>query len=196
MSEYGIVPKQRDPGGWRLDTFGALRLALSRAFPPPEAANFRRFAAQRVKPAGEQFGTMPLVPLAALLTPHASPPTWHRPHDRWGGARRRCPTPIWVQHSPPARSQHATRCYVCRLWSRVWHVNLNLLPWHRRSSYEPDAPARGVPQSPRWRVELVCARMRNFLAGVIPWFSTLLAEHHQGIRLALIQPRGLSRPTY
>ena len=42
-----------------------------------------------------------------------------------------------------------------------------LLPWHRRSSYEPDAPARGVPQSPRWRVGLVCARMRNFLAGVI-----------------------------
>ena len=43
----------------------------------------------------------------------------------------------------------------------------NLLPWHRRSSYEPDAPARGMPQSPRWRVGLVCARMRNFLAGVI-----------------------------
>src|SRR5208282_2177428 len=36
-----------------------------------------------------------------------------------------------------------------------------------RSSYEPDAPARGVPQRPRWRVGLVCARMRNFLAGVI-----------------------------
>ncbi|MGC1723573.1 MAG: hypothetical protein WA746_31720 [Isosphaeraceae bacterium] len=44
---------------------------------------------------------------------------------------------------------------------------LILLPWHRRSSYEPDTPARGVPQSPRWRVGLVCARMRNFLAGVI-----------------------------
>ncbi len=42
-----------------------------------------------------------------------------------------------------------------------------ILPWHRRNSYEPDAPARGVPQSPRWRVGLVCARMRNFLAGVI-----------------------------
>ena len=42
-----------------------------------------------------------------------------------------------------------------------------LLPWDRRSSYEPDASARGVPQSPRWRVGLVCARMRNFLAGVI-----------------------------
>ncbi len=36
--------------------------------------------------------------------------------------------------------------------------NENLLPWHRRSSYEPDAPARGVPQSPRWRVGLVCAK--------------------------------------
>ena len=33
-----------------------------------------------------------------------------------------------------------------------------LLTWHRRSSYEPDAPARGVPQSPRWRVGLVCAK--------------------------------------
>ncbi len=35
---------------------------------------------------------------------------------------------------------------------------IELLPWHRRSSYEPDAPARGVPQSPRWRVGLVCAK--------------------------------------
>ena len=34
----------------------------------------------------------------------------------------------------------------------------HVLPWHRRSSYEPDAPARGVPQSPRWRVGLVCAK--------------------------------------
>ncbi len=126
MSEYGIVPKQRDPGGWRLDTFGALRLALSRAFPPPEAANFRRFAAQRVKPAGEQFGTMPLVPLAALLTPHASPPTWHRPHDRRGGARRRCPTPIWVQHSQPfegvqscVRAQSYAGCKRIGSWCRL-----------------------------------------------------------------------------
>ena len=42
-----------------------------------------------------------------------------------------------------------------------------LLPWRRRSSYEPNARARGVPQSPRWHIGLVCARMRNFLAGVI-----------------------------
>src|SRR5271166_3353970 len=47
--------------------------------------------------------------------------------------------------------------------------NKVILPWHRRSLYEPDAPARGVPQNPRWRVGLVCARMRNFLAGVIVW---------------------------
>jgi len=46
-------------------------------------------------------------------------------------------------------------------------LKTRLLPWHRRRSYEPDAPARGVPQRPRWRVGLVCARMRNFLAGVI-----------------------------
>ena len=51
-------------------------------------------------------------------------------------------------------------------YAQNW-VRLGSLPWHRRSSYEPDAPARGVPQSPRWRVGLVCARMRNFLAGVI-----------------------------
>ena len=37
-----------------------------------------------------------------------------------------------------------------------------VLPWHRRSSYEPDAPARGVPQSPRWRVGLVCAKDAKF----------------------------------
>ena len=53
-------------------------------------------------------------------------------------------------------------------WLVRHHSSATLqLPWHRRSSYEPDAPARGVPQSPRWRVGLVCARMRNFLAGVI-----------------------------
>ncbi len=46
-------------------------------------------------------------------------------------------------------------------------LKTRLLPWLRRRSYEPDAPARGVPQRPRWRVGLVCARMRNFLAGVI-----------------------------
>ena len=47
----------------------------------------------------------------------------------------------------------------------TWHgariarpVGELVLPWHRRSSYEPDAPARGVPQSPRWRVGLVCAK--------------------------------------
>ena len=40
-----------------------------------------------------------------------------------------------------------------------WGLTQNdILPWHRRSSYEPDAPARGVPQSPRWRVGLVCAK--------------------------------------
>ncbi len=53
-------------------------------------------------------------------------------------------------------------------WLVRHHSSATLLPWHRRSSYEPDAPARGVPQSPRWRVGLVCARLRNFLAGVIP----------------------------
>ncbi len=37
-----------------------------------------------------------------------------------------------------------------------------VLPWHRRSSHEPDAPARGVPQSPRWRVGLVCAKDAKF----------------------------------
>ena len=91
----GIVPKQRVPGGWRLDTFGALRLALSQAFPPPEAA---------------------------LLMPHAQRPALHlphgTPHDRRGGARRRCPALLWVQHSPLGRNQHATRCYVFRLFPK------------------------------------------------------------------------------
>ncbi len=41
---------------------------------------------------------------------------------------------------------------------RRGHGRVGVLPWHRRSSYEPDAPARGVPQSPRWRVGLVCAK--------------------------------------
>jgi len=39
----------------------------------------------------------------------------------------------------------------------------------------------------------------ELLIGSLPFvrvFRTLLAEHHQEIRLALIQLRGLSRPTY
>jgi len=33
--------------------------------------------------------------------------------------------------------------------------------------YQPDAPAREKPADPRWRVGLVSARARIFLAGVI-----------------------------
>ena len=43
---------------------------------------------------------MPLVPLAALLMPHA-------PRSA-GGARRQCPAPIWIQHSP---TQQEPTCY-------------------------------------------------------------------------------------
>ena len=35
-----------------------------------------------------------------------------------GGARRRCPALPWVQHSPLGRNQHATRCYVFRLFPK------------------------------------------------------------------------------
>ena len=44
-------------------------------------------------------------------------------------------------------------------------IPFELLPWHRRSSYEPDAPARGVPQSPRWRVGLHVQGCETFLPG-------------------------------
>ena len=40
-------------------------------------------------------------------------------------------------------------------------------PGTEEAHTNPTAPARGVPQSPRWRVGLVRARMRNFLTGVI-----------------------------
>ena len=72
-----------------------------------------------------------------------------------------------------------------------------LLPWHRRSSYEPDAPARGVPQSPRWRVGLVCAkdaklscRANIYLTRplVKRIFELLKVERHQ--RLQLLGVRG------
>ena len=56
---------------------------------------------------------------------------------------------------PPGLDPHLFRAgELSRLAGRVGDV----LPWHRRSSYEPNAPARGVPQSPRWRVGLVCAK--------------------------------------
>ena len=38
--------------------------------------------------------------------------------------------------------------------------------------YQPDAPAREKPADPRWRVGLVSARARIFLAGVIPQGSS------------------------
>ncbi len=50
--------------GSRLDSFVALSLALSHDFPPAQTSNFRRFAAQSVKWAVGQFGTMP-----ALFSP-------------------------------------------------------------------------------------------------------------------------------
>src|SRR5208337_215187 len=77
-------------------------------------------------------------PLATVL------PT---PHDRRGGARRRCPAPIWVQHSPPGRSQHATRCYV--------------------SGFVPEFAA------PCFRRKLMCfIKLRLFLSG-LGWTATL-----------------------
>ena len=49
--------------------------------------------------------------------------------------------------------QPPTGCRFTAPWSSptriIRQTSLSLLPWHRRSSYEPDAPARGVPQSPR-----------------------------------------------
>ncbi len=71
-------------------------------------------------------------------------------------------------------AQRSSHCFVMGLL--ITPSGMRLLPWHRRSSYEPDAPARGVPQSPRWRVGLVCARMRNFLAGVIPFSVSYYTE--------------------
>jgi len=57
----GIVPKQRDQGGSRLDTSGAVRFTLSLVFPRAGAPKFRRFAAQSVKSTEGRFGTVPSV---------------------------------------------------------------------------------------------------------------------------------------
>src|SRR5208337_2449625 len=64
-------------------------------------------------------------------------------------------------------------------------IAIILLPWHRRSSYEPDAPARGVPQSPRWRVGLVCAKDSKLSCRGNSWKGTTAAispQHAQGNR--------------
>ena len=92
----------------------------------------------------------------------------------------RCPAPLWwprrlggspssCVHCPgrrtrPARcsSRHPRSVTATGQPSPAYFSTVSgakfRLPWHRRSSYEPDAPARGVPQSPRWRVGLVCAK--------------------------------------
>ena len=65
--------------------------AASRGRQIAEAANFRRFAAQSVKPAGEQLGTMPRVRAtgrsshAPRPTSHTSPLTWHAPRSSGRG---------------------------------------------------------------------------------------------------------------
>ena len=73
-----------------------------------------------------------------------------------------------------------------------------ILPWHRRSSYEPDAPARGVPQSPRWRVGLVCAKdaklscRGNKRAPETSSTSAIRSQTH-GERLSLVASSTTSR---
>ncbi len=71
--------------------------------------------------------------------------------------------------------------HVARLEVDVGMIWGLVLPWHRRSSYEPDAPARGVPQSPRWRVGLVCAKdaklsCRGNIPGHCPELLTFAAN--------------------
>ena len=61
---FGHRAKAVRSRGSRLDSFVASRFALSHDFPPAQAPNFRRFAAQSVKWAVGQFGTMP-----ALFSP-------------------------------------------------------------------------------------------------------------------------------
>ncbi len=46
--------------------------------------------------------------------------------------------------------------------------------------YQPDAPAREKPADPRWRVGLVSARARIFLAGVIPGQRTANSVRNRG----------------
>ena len=118
-----------------------LSVALSQAFPPSEAANLRHFAAQRVKPAGEQLGRCLWCHWLLFLMSHA-------PRSA-GGARRQCPAPIWIQHSPPSRSQHATintithmsACYAIRSYPTLRHPS---------SAWSASAPLRRQPASSRW----------------------------------------------
>jgi hypothetical protein len=88
--------------------------------------------------------------LPSKLTDHyslATRFTSHVPRPTIVGARRRCPAPIWVQHSPPGRSQHATRCYV--------------------SGFVPEFAA------PCFRLKLMCSiKLRPFLSG-LGWTATL-----------------------
>ncbi len=99
------------------------------------------------------------------------------------GSRMECPRTAELEQSlgKSSKDKSAPTLWVIALVS----LTTGVLPWHRRNSYEPDAPARGVPQSPRWRVGLVCARMRNFLAGVILW-SWRLGTSKTGERRYLI----------
>ena len=85
-----------------------------------------------------------------------------------------------AQKHPPGRSllkQHPGRDSLARKrrscgWSQDFMLEVPTgatiyYPGTEEAHTNPTGPARGMPQSPRWRVGLVCARMRNFLAGVI-----------------------------
>ncbi len=76
--------------------------------------------------------------------------------DRWPVSSR--PTPHDRQGPPPMPRAEPVTAQPIRHGYYPGNKEGHILPWHRRSSYEPDAPARVVPQSPRWRVGLVCAK--------------------------------------
>ena len=61
-----------------------------------------------------------------------------------------------------------------------YRYGMQLLPRHERTAYQPDARARDLGHSPRWRVGLVWGRMRNSLAGVM---SDPIAEREAAARM-------------
>ncbi len=92
------------------------------------------------------------------------PRRFHR-QSGWGDRNRQLPGPRWDAHDRGEQTTGDTMVSAREEFERVemdgGESERPILPWHRRSSYEPDAPARGVPQSPRWRVGLVCAKDAN-----------------------------------
>ena len=119
----GMAPYVRP----RLGSFAKISL--------PEPAAGRRAASAVAQGTALPVREGKVSPNGIRLPKKLPPPEWTWEEIQ---ARKPLPEPPYLQSSPA----------VIPIDGALRAQTVSLLPWHRRSSYEPDAPARGVPVEP------------------------------------------------